>query len=138
MAPKRKSEDSADSKDKEKAPSKASKASKAAKVDPLKGLTKSSFLANATAFTLSGVDDTEIEVKPQKFKPGSLGWSATGKTTIKVDGHECPVGYTINFTVSKSADLPEGSDGSDDEEAVASEEEEAEEEAPKKKKKSSK
>ena len=63
------------------------------------------FLAKAEAFT--GNDLRGIVLVPKTFKTGSVGFNASGKVVLKVDGKVMPCQVAVNMTAINSKEWPD-------------------------------
>ena len=50
------------------------------------------------------IDESSILAKPKRFKKGSVGWYANGKTQIVVNGEALEIQIGVNLTVIGTKD----------------------------------
>jgi len=50
----------------------------------------------------------KIDLNKKEFGTGSMGWNATGKAKVMIDGVEVPVQIGLNVTIIGSKDAVEG------------------------------
>ena len=72
----------------------------------MSSLTRQKFREHAKPQSVS-IAGVPLFAMPKEFSTGSLGWYATGKISVQLNGEpvECQVG--LNITVKKSKELPQ-------------------------------